>query len=106
MYEIRIKGVRNGLIVNVGCWELVFNSIPEFVAELSKYLTNPEAVGEEYVKKYAGKESYSGEMAQPRMPIQRYADADAVPTPERAWAINAQQQTRTIGGYAGEPIGR
>jgi len=50
--SITIETVRNGFIVMVGCWRLVFGSLEELMIELKKYLNNPDEVEKVYRSKY------------------------------------------------------
>lgn len=51
MYEIRIKPVLNGFIVNVGCQTVVFNTAERLCEELIRYAKNPFEVEREYMEK-------------------------------------------------------
>lgn len=52
MYRVQIDRVKNGYIVNVGCWTLVFEDREKMLGELCEYYRTPEQVIEEYVKKF------------------------------------------------------
>lgn len=48
MYDVRIKPVLNGFVVNVGCQTLVFQSMDILASELKRYQADPEKVEKEY----------------------------------------------------------
>ncbi len=51
-YQINIEQARNGYVVRVGCWTLVFDSQVRMLAELARYFDNPNQVEREYREKY------------------------------------------------------
>jgi hypothetical protein len=51
-YQINIEQARNGYIVRVGCWTLVFDNQVRMLAELARYFDNPDQVEREYREKY------------------------------------------------------
>lgn len=52
MRAITIYRVMNGFAVQVGCQTLVFETQSKMMAELGRFLSNPQAVEEEYLKTY------------------------------------------------------
>ena len=52
MYNVSIQMVRNGFIVSVGCWTLVFEDREKMLAELTRYYQDMQAVVAEYMEKY------------------------------------------------------
>lgn len=49
--EIKISAALNGYTAKVGCQTLVFNSRPEMLKELDRYLEKPDEVEKEYREK-------------------------------------------------------
>lgn len=47
-YEIRIRFLSVGCIVNVGCKEIPFRSVKEAMEELNKYVDNPYEEGKKW----------------------------------------------------------
>ncbi len=76
MRDVRIKKVMNGFVVEVGCQILVFNDTAVFLAELARYLTNPDEVEKEYVTKLGIQVGYATE-APPPAPRDPYAGEQA-----------------------------
>lgn len=59
MREVTIRKKLNGFEVSVGCQSLVFNDKSVMIAELSRYIDNPNQIEKEYLTKFAeGKEAY------------------------------------------------
>ena len=52
MYNVSIQMVRNGFIVSVGCWTLVFEDREKMLSELTRYYRDMQAVVAEYMEKY------------------------------------------------------
>lgn len=50
MRTIQIEAVCNGFIAQVGCQRVVFESKTKLLVELGRYLDNPTAIEEEYLK--------------------------------------------------------
>ena len=50
--DILIHKVLNGFVVKVGCQTVVFTEKLDMLAELGRYYDNPQAVKDEYMKKY------------------------------------------------------
>lgn len=40
-YEISLRFLSRGMVIRVGCKEIAFSDVKEGLAELNKYLTNP-----------------------------------------------------------------
>ena len=54
MKDITIRKRFNGFEVEVGCKTLVFETKTKMMKELSRYITNPDEVEAEYMKKFGG----------------------------------------------------
>lgn len=52
MYPVTIKKAANGFIVDVGCQTLVFENQTMLLAQLDKYLTDPQKAEKEFNEKY------------------------------------------------------
>jgi len=55
-YEIRIRFLSVGCIVNVGCKEIPFRSVKEAMDELNKYVDNPYEEGKKWNSIFDGEE--------------------------------------------------
>lgn len=50
--ELHIRKVLNGWIVQAGCQTLVFSNAEHFINELSRWIKDPQATENEYMKAY------------------------------------------------------
>jgi hypothetical protein len=51
-YEIHIKFLSSGCLINVGCKSIAFSSSDEAIAELNRYFENPSKVDDEWQIKF------------------------------------------------------
>ena len=51
MKDITIKPALNGWKVQVGCQEILFTDRKKMVAEISRYINDPDDVEEEYISR-------------------------------------------------------
>lgn len=51
MYDINIKGVSNGWLLNIGCEAFVATDLKFMLKELGRYIENPSEVENEYRKR-------------------------------------------------------
>jgi len=51
-YEIHIKFLSSGCLINVGCKSIGFSSSEEAIAELNRYFENPSKVDDEWQIKF------------------------------------------------------
>ena len=91
-YEVIITGANNGISVELGCKRLVFGTkdIPEFIADLTTYLTKGREGQKEMYLKYfheLEQETYRGDCEVPR-------EVPPVPTPNQAMVGNRIQGLR------------
>lgn len=49
-YEIRIKFLSRGCVIEVGCKSIPFESVETAIKELNDYVTNPFEVGQKWRK--------------------------------------------------------
>lgn len=49
MYDIKIKGVTNGWIVEIGCKTFVSTDKKEMLKQIGRYIDEPEKVEKEFV---------------------------------------------------------
>jgi len=52
MRTVTINKVLNGIKVQVGCTELVFNHVEEFITAFREYAANPEKVEKEWLTRF------------------------------------------------------
>lgn len=60
VYTVTIESVQNGFLVGVGCWRLVFEQQAHLLAEVARYLSQPDQVEQEYQAKYGMKQTPGG----------------------------------------------
>lgn len=60
MREVRIVDAMNGYVVTVGCQTLVFETRERMLAELTRYLADPEGVEREYNERYRPTQNAAG----------------------------------------------
>jgi hypothetical protein len=48
--ELHIRPVLNGFVVKIGCQEVVFTSVKDFIKEFTRYQEKSDEVEKEYVK--------------------------------------------------------
>ena len=51
-YSIKIDFLSRGCIVNIGCKTIPFENIENAIAEINRYVNNPEEVEKEYNEKF------------------------------------------------------
>jgi hypothetical protein len=51
-YEINIRFLSSGCLINVGCKSIGFSSSEEAIAELNRYFENPSEVDDEWQNKF------------------------------------------------------
>ncbi len=51
-YEIHIKFLSSGCVINIGCKSIAFSSSEEAIAELNRYFENPSKVDDEWQIKF------------------------------------------------------
>jgi hypothetical protein len=51
-YDIHIKFLSSGCVINVGCKSIAFSSSEEAIAELNRYFENPSKVDDEWQNKF------------------------------------------------------
>lgn len=51
-YEIRIRFLAKGCVVNVGCKELAFSSVEEAMSHVQNYVQDPKGVGDYWKKEF------------------------------------------------------
>jgi len=79
MRTVTINKVLNGIKVQVGCTELVFNHVEEFITAFREYAANPEKVEKEWLTRF-GQPTVNGAPTPARFDNQ-CAAAPPVPTP-------------------------
>jgi type IV secretory pathway TrbF-like protein len=52
MRTVTIAAALNGIKVQVGCTELVFNHVEEFITAFRAYVANPQMVEKEWLSRY------------------------------------------------------
>lgn len=75
VHELRISKVDNGWIVKAGCMTFVFDDPNKLAVEITRYLNDPHAVIDEYLKKYNTPNAALGSGIDPG-PTAGYAEAD------------------------------
>ena len=55
-YEIRLRFLSVGCVVNVGCKEIPFRNVKEAMECVNEYVENPYEVGEKWRKIFEGEE--------------------------------------------------
>jgi hypothetical protein len=48
--ELHIRPVLNGFVVKIGCQEVVFTSVKDFIKEFTRYQEKSDEVEKEYIK--------------------------------------------------------
>ncbi len=79
MYDINIQAVLNGYVVRVGCQTVVFQSLEDLLAEMRKYLTDPEQTEARYREFPNARFTLRGPEVAPNV------------APENGWAMGSLQ---------------